>query len=206
MLADNRLRNTTPFSADENRRLLAVMPALTLGTDGCRRQKRQAERDQARHSPTQGAMHGNPSNVASPVPFRSDRQTAFVACPKQRDVDLLPLAASPQIWLAPPRSANEASAGGSDASNRPVPGRPGSERSRAAGRRPGLRSSGNEPDLAGPPVRFQRYSKRSISLGRHVLSNQGCSGPYSRSSVFQPFPGMVCIQLSSLPAGASGPK
>jgi len=46
----------------------------------------------------------------------------------------------------------------------------------------------------------------SISPGRQVLSNQGCSGPYSRNNVFQPLPGLVCNQLASLPAGAFGPK
>ena len=42
----------------------------------------------------------------------------------------------------------------------------------------------------------------SISLGRQLLSKNGSSGLYSRRSVFQPFPGTVCIQLPSLiPAG-----
>jgi hypothetical protein len=46
----------------------------------------------------------------------------------------------------------------------------------------------------------------SISPGCQVLLNQGSSGPYSRKRVFQPFPGIVCTQLVSLPAGAFGPK
>jgi len=46
----------------------------------------------------------------------------------------------------------------------------------------------------------------SISPGRQVLLNQGSSGPYSRKSMFQPFPGIVCTQFASLPKGAFGPK
>ncbi len=50
------------------------------------------------------------------------------------------------------------------------------------------------------------YLTSSISPGRQVLSNQGSSGPYSRRIMNQPFPGIVCTQLFSLPAGALGPK
>jgi hypothetical protein len=41
---------------------------------------------------------------------------------------------------------------------------------------------------------------------RHVLSNQGSSGPYGRKMMSHSLPGMVWIQLFSCPAGASGPK
>src|ERR1019366_5083523 len=50
------------------------------------------------------------------------------------------------------------------------------------------------------------YFWSSISPGRHVLSNHGSSGPYSRRIMNQPFLGMVWIQLCSSPAGALGPK
>src|ERR1700733_7909281 len=50
----------------------------------------------------------------------------------------------------------------------------------------------------------ERYSANSKSPGFHVLSNQGSSGAYRRSSEFHPFPGMVCTQLASCPTGALG--
>ncbi len=46
----------------------------------------------------------------------------------------------------------------------------------------------------------------SISPGRQVLSNHGSSGPYSRNMTNHPLPGMVCIELASLPGGGFGPK
>lgn len=55
-------------------------------------------------------------------------------------------------------------------------------------------------------AQMPRQFTNSISPGRQVLSNQGCNGPYRRSSVFQPLPGIVCTQLLSLPTGARGPK
>jgi hypothetical protein len=51
-----------------------------------------------------------------------------------------------------------------------------------------------------------RQPVSSNSPGRQVWSNHGSSGPYSRSTMNQPFPGTVWIQFSSRPAGAVGPK
>src|ERR1700722_13505749 len=50
------------------------------------------------------------------------------------------------------------------------------------------------------------YFTNSISLGRQVLFNQGSRGPYMRRITNQLFPGTVCSQLFSLPAGAFGAK
>src|SRR5262245_31151890 len=54
--------------------------------------------------------------------------------------------------------------------------------------------------------RTQGYFTSSKSPGFQVLSNQGCRGAYNRSNTFQPFPGTVCTQLFSCPAGAFGPN
>jgi len=51
------------------------------------------------------------------------------------------------------------------------------------------------------------YFTSSKSLGAHVLSNQGCNGPYKRSNTNHDLPGTVWVQLTSgLPLGAVGPK
>ena len=39
------------------------------------------------------------------------------------------------------------------------------------------------------------YCTSSISLGRHVLSKKGWSGPHSRRITKQPLPGQVCTQF-----------
>ncbi len=53
---------------------------------------------------------------------------------------------------------------------------------------------------------FAVHFTSSISLGRQVLSIQGCSGPYMRSMANQLLPGTVANQLPSLPCGALGAK
>jgi len=53
---------------------------------------------------------------------------------------------------------------------------------------------------------FAIHFTSSISLGRQVLSIQGCSGPYTRSMANQLLPGTVANQLPSLPCGAFGAK
>jgi hypothetical protein len=53
-------------------------------------------------------------------------------------------------------------------------------------------------------VLFHTYFTNSISPGRQVLSNHGCSGPYRGSSTKKLLPGMVSTQLLSLPLGAVG--
>ncbi len=65
-----------------------------------------------------------------------------------------------------------------------------------------------EPHVAEPsPTSFRLIQLTcSISLGRQFLSSQGLSGPYMRRMQNQLLPGMVWSQLSSLPAGAFGPK